>query len=78
MSIWQQSASIFAVSEGLFDKVPASNVKEAQKALLTRLTADHKKEMGELNKGAEKLTADDAMGKIVAKVAKTVAKGFEG
>lgn len=78
MSIWQQSASIFAVSEGLFDKVPASNVKEAQKALLTRLAADHKKEMGELNKGAEKLTADDAMGKIVAKVAKTVAKGFEG
>ena len=78
LSIWQQSASIFAVSEGLFDKVPAAKVKDAQKALLTRLQADHKKEMQELNKGTEKLTADSTDGKLVAKVATTVAKGFEG
>jgi len=78
MSIWQQCVSIFAVSEGLFDKVPASNVKDAQKALLTRLNSDHAKEMAELNKGAEKLEAKSDMGKLIAKVATTVAKGFEG
>jgi F-type H+-transporting ATPase subunit alpha len=78
MSIWQQCVSIFAVSEGLFDKVPANNVKDAQKALLTRLNSDHAKEMAELNKGAEKLEAKSDMGKLIAKVATTVAKGFEG
>ena len=78
MSIWQQAASIFAVSEGLFDKVPASNVKLAQKALLTRLSTDHKKEMQALDKGAEKLEVESDHGKLISKVAKLVAKGFEG
>jgi F-type H+-transporting ATPase subunit alpha len=78
MSIWEQCASIFAVSEGLFDKVPAGNIKEAQTALLTRLWTDHKKEMQELNKGSEKVESDSPSGKVIAKVAKTVAKGFEG
>ena len=78
MSIWEQTASIFAVSEGLFDKVPASNVKEAQTALLTRLWTDHKKDMQELNKGSEKVESDSPSVKLIAKVAKTVAKGFEG
>ena len=78
MSIWQQCASIFAVSEGLFDKVPASNIKDAQKALLTRLNSEHAKEMTELNKGSEKLEAKSDMGTLIAKVATTVAKGFEG
>jgi F-type H+-transporting ATPase subunit alpha len=78
MSIWEQAASIFAVSEGLFDKVPASSIKEAQTALLTRLWTDHKKDMQELTKGSEKLEADSDLGKMITKVAKTVAKGFEG
>ena len=78
MSIWQQAASIFAVSEGLFDKVPASKVKLAQKALLTRLSTDHKKEMQALDKGAEKLEVESDHGKLISKVAKLVAKGFEG
>ena len=77
MSVWEQAASIFAVSEGLFDKVPASNVKDAQKALLTRLWSDHKKDMQGLNKGTEKLEVDSDHGKLIAKVAKSVAKGFE-
>jgi F-type H+-transporting ATPase subunit alpha len=78
MSIWEQAVSIFAVSEGLFDKVPASNIKEAQTALLTRLWTDHKKDMQQLTKGTDKLEADAENGKLIAKVAKTVAKGFEG
>ncbi len=77
MSMWEQAASIFAVSEGLFDKVPATNIKDAQKALLTRLWTDNKKDMQALNKGAEKLEADGDHGKLIAKLAKTVAKGFE-
>jgi F-type H+-transporting ATPase subunit alpha len=39
MRVWEQVASVFAVSEGLFDKVPASKIKDAQKAYLTRLCA---------------------------------------
>lgn len=78
MSVWEQAASIFAVSEGLFDKVSAPQVKEAQRALLTRLWTDHKKQMQQLNKGAEKLELESEMGEIIAKVAKATAKGFEG
>lgn len=77
MGVWEQAASIFAVSEGLFDKVPAANIKDAQKALLTRLWTDNKKNMQELNKGGEKLEADGEHGKLITKLAKTVAKGFE-
>ncbi|MFZ1258294.1 MAG: F0F1 ATP synthase subunit alpha [Candidatus Saccharimonas sp.] len=78
MSIWEQVASIFAVSEGLFDKVPAAQIKQAQKAMLTRLWADHKKDMQELNKGAEKMSNDSPVGKLIVKTATSVAKGFEG
>jgi F-type H+-transporting ATPase subunit alpha len=78
MGVWEQAASIFTVSEGLFDKVPAAKIKDAQTALLTRLWTDHKPEMKELNKGSEKLENDSDHGKLIAKVAKSVAKGFEG
>lgn len=78
MSVWEQCASIFTVSEGLFDHVPANKVKDAQKALLTRLWTDEKKVMQELNKGTDKLEADSSTGKAIAKLAKLVAKGFEG
>src|ERR1019366_3185767 len=44
-SIWEQVASIHAVTNGLFDKVPAANIKDAQGAMLTRLWADNKKDM---------------------------------
>lgn len=77
MSIWEQSVSMFAVNEGLFDSVLASNIKAAQKALLTRLWADNKKDMQELNKGSEKLEADSNVGKLITKVAGSVVKGFE-
>jgi len=80
MSIWEQVASVFAVSEGLFDGVPADKIKDAQAALLTKLWTDHKaemREMRELNKGAEKVEKDSASAKIIAKAAKAAAKGFE-
>ena len=68
---------IHAVSEGLFDSVPVAKIKDAQAALLTKLWTDHKKEMRELNKGAEKITKDSADAKLIEKAAKAAAKGFE-
>ena len=77
MGVWEQVASIHAVNSGAFDNVPVAKIKEAQTALLTRLWTDHKKEMQELNKGDEKISDDSPSTKILDKVAKTVAKGFE-
>jgi len=77
MGVWEQVASIYAVNNGSFDKVSIAKIKEAQTALLTRLWTDHKKEMQELTKGDEKIADDSASAKIIDKVAKAVAKGFE-
>ena len=72
-SIWEQVVSISAVTNGYFDTVPAARIKDAQAALLTKLWADHKKEMTELDKGGK---PDDAMNKLIETAAKTAAKGF--
>ena len=77
LSIWEQVASIFAINEGYFDSVPAAKIKDAQAALLAKLGKEHKKEMDTLNKGDEKVEADSAVGKLMAKVAQAAAKGFE-
>lgn len=77
-SIWEQVASVFTVSEGIFDKVPVTSITDAKEALLARLWTDHKKEMQELNKGTEKVSSDSPSGKLITKIAKTVAKGFQG
>lgn len=77
MSIWEQSASIYAINAGAFDAVPAANIKDAQKALLSRLWADHKDDMNKLNKGTEKIDDDSAVAKLISKNAKAIAKGFE-
>lgn len=74
MSIWQQVASIASVTNGYFDSVPASHIKDAQAALLSKLSAEHKKEMNELDKGSK---PDEATQKLIEKVAKSAAKGFE-
>jgi F-type H+-transporting ATPase subunit alpha len=78
MSIWEQVASVYAVSEGLFDNVPANKIKDAQAALLTKLWTDNKADMRELNKGAEKVEKDSKSAKLIDKAAKSAAKGFEG
>jgi len=74
MSVWQQVASISAVTNGYYDHVPAAHIKDAQAATLTKLWADHKKDMKELDKGGK---PDENMYKIIEKVAKAAAKGFE-
>lgn len=77
MSVWEQTVSIVAVSEGYFDGVPASKIKEAQIALLTRLWTDHKDAMKKLNRGDKKFGDDQAIAKLVQTTAEEVAKGFE-
>jgi F-type H+-transporting ATPase subunit alpha len=78
MSIWEQVASVYAVSEGLFDGVPAAKIKDAQAALLTKLWTDHKADMRDLNKGGEKIEPGHKFAKLIDKAAKSAAKGFEG
>lgn len=72
--IWEQVASIYAVTNGLFDKVAPSHIKDAQTALLTRLWAEHKDAMRTLNDG-DKPT--DTQIKAIESVAKHVSIGFE-
>ena len=74
MGIWEQVASVYAVNEGLFDKVTVANIKEAQTALLTRLWTDHKDDMRKLNTGDK---PDEKLLAVIKKVATSVAKGFE-
>ncbi len=73
-SVWEQVASIYAVTNGLFDQVPVAHIKDAQAALLTRLWTEHKDAMRELNKGDKPL--DETL-KLITKVTQAVAKGFE-
>jgi F-type H+-transporting ATPase subunit alpha len=71
LSVWQQTASLLAANEGLFDPVPVEKIKDVQHALLTELSDS--KEMTELNKGdkpSEKAT------ELIKKTAEKVAKGF--
>jgi len=74
-SIWEQVASMYAVTNGLFDRVNPSHIKDAQAALLARLSADHTDVVKALETG-DKPT--DAVLKTIGTAATHVAKGFEG
>ncbi len=73
-SIWQQVASVYAATNGLFDDIKPENIKDVQAKLLSRLKTDYKSEMNELDKGAK--PTDDQIAAIV-KVAKAVVKGLK-
>ncbi len=73
LSVWQQTVSLIAANEGIFDSVPVEKIKDAQSSILTELADVAKKEMAELNKG-DKPT--DKTIELVKKVATKVAKGF--
>lgn len=73
-SVWEQTVSILAVTGGYFDAVPATKIKDAQAALLTRLRKDHKKDMDILDRGAK--PTEEALA-LIEKTATAVAKGFE-
>ena len=73
MSVWEQTASILAVTKGAFDDVPAESIKDAQAATLTRLWKDHKAAMQTLDKGVK--PSDETL-EAIEKTARAVAKGF--
>lgn len=74
MSIWEQVASIIAVTKGAFDDVSVAKIKDAQTALLTRLWTDHKDAMRTLNKGDK--PADETV-QLIEQTATAVKKGFK-
>jgi F-type H+/Na+-transporting ATPase subunit alpha len=73
-SIWEQVASMHAVTNGLFDHIDPTHIKDAQTAMLTRLWSDHKEDMRSLNLGDK---PSDKQIKAIESVAKNVTKGFE-
>lgn len=74
LSVWQQAVSILAVTSGHFDDVQPAKIKDAQETLLSKIWHESKKEMQELDKGGK--PSEEAL-KLIEKVAKSVAKGFE-
>ena len=75
LSIWQQVASIYATTNGLFDEVVPGKMKDVQAALLTSLWANNNPEMQKLDDGSE--LSEKAI-EVITNVAKSVSKGFEG
>ena len=73
-SIWEQTATLSAANEGLFDKVPIEKIKDVRSALITELWSGSKAAMQELNKGA---APDEKTVKLISQTAQKVAKGFE-
>lgn len=74
LSIWEQTASLLAATEGVFDDIPVDKVKPAQASLLHELSARHKKHMDELNKGGK---PTDEIKDVILKVAKETVQGFK-
>ena len=74
MSVWEQVASMYAVTNGLFDKVSVAKIKDAQMAYLTRLWTEQKDVMRTLDKGDK--PSDDTL-KLLHKIGVSSAKGFE-
>jgi F-type H+-transporting ATPase subunit alpha len=74
LSIWEMYVSLFAATEGYFDKVPVEKIKTAQDSLLREMKTSHKKLTEELNTGAK---PEDATRDAIAKVARKVAASYE-
>jgi F-type H+-transporting ATPase subunit alpha len=72
-AIWEMYVSLYAASNGCFDKVPLEKVKLAEEAIHRELKTKHAKLVDELNTG-EKPT--EAQNNAVLKVAKTVSESY--
>jgi F-type H+/Na+-transporting ATPase subunit alpha len=73
LSVWQQTATLLAANEGVFDKVPVESIKKAQDALLNNLRSAHKKTMEVLDKGDK---PDEKTKETILKSAKEIAKEY--
>lgn len=74
LGVWEQTALLFAATEGAFDGIAVTKIKAAQDSLLNGLSVHHKKAMDELNKG-DKPT--DATKKIILSVAHDAVTGLK-
>lgn len=74
LSVWEQTASLIAATEGAFDTVPVEQIKKAQAALLKSLWSEKKKDMQKLNEGDK---VDDKLKEIILKAAEKVAKEYK-
>ncbi len=74
MSVWEQTVSLYAATQGAFDAVPVDKLQDAVKAMRAELWADHKKDMQELDKGDK---PSEATTKLVLDVAGKLAKAYE-
>ncbi|NLA42578.1 F0F1 ATP synthase subunit alpha [Candidatus Saccharibacteria bacterium] len=75
MGVWEQVASIVAVTSGAFDQVQPSKITDAKHALLAKLWKDSKKDMQKLNKGDK---PSDELMQTITDTAKAVSKAYEG
>lgn len=74
LSVWEQTASLLAATEGAFDEVPVTAIKKAQAALLNALRQEAKKEMAKLNEGDK---PSDETKALILKHAQQVAKEYK-
>lgn len=73
LGVWEQTASLLAATEGVFDTIPVAKIKDAQASLLHELNSQHKKDMEELNKGDK---PSDTIKEIILKAAQEIAEGL--
>lgn len=74
LGVWEQTALLYAATEGAFDKIPVSKIKVAQDTLLHELHSQHRNTMDELNKGDK---PNDAAKKAIMDTAHEIANGYE-
>ncbi len=74
LGVWQQTATLLAANEGVFDSVPVAQIKSAQEALLSQLQSQYRKEMDKLNEGDK---PDDKLQALIIKTAEAVAKSYQ-
>ena len=75
LDIWEQVASVVALTSGAFDKVPVAKIHAAVDNLLARLKAEQKALVKKLNTGADKVEGETL--KTIEDLAHKVAKEFK-
>jgi F-type H+/Na+-transporting ATPase subunit alpha len=74
LGIWEQTALLYAATEGAFDAIPVTKVKPVQESLLHELHSQHRKTMEELNNGGK---PSDAAKKAIMDIANEIVEGYK-
>jgi F-type H+-transporting ATPase subunit alpha len=73
-AIWEMYVSLYATTNGAFDKVPVDKIKTAQESLLREFKSKQAKLVDALNTGAKPA---DVQNETILKVAKSVAESYK-